>query len=149
MRHALPFLIQTATAARDQQVAAQARAQQALRQAETTLQRLYDFRADCLARSPAGRLGGATGGALQDYQRFVTRLDEAIALQDQERGLRVLRLTEQQQRVLRSQQRLLALEALKRRDGVERMQREARREQRETDAFASLAALRAAEGSFA
>jgi flagellar FliJ protein len=143
MRHALPLLISTAEAARDQQAAALARAREAVRQAEATQQRLRDFRAECLARSAAGRVGSGDASSLQVYQQFVTRLDEAIALQQGELAQRARRAGEQQLHLQRAQQKLLAFQALQRRDEGQRRAREQRREQRDADEFAARAYARA------
>lgn len=137
MKHALPLLIETAEAARDQQSARLAQARQAVAQAVATLERLRDFRAECLARSAAGTLGGTDGTALQDYQRFVARLDEAIGQQQQQVRQRELQVEHQQIQLQRCQQRLLAFETLRKREANAAAARTLRREQREADEFAA------------
>jgi len=149
MRYALPILISTAEAARDQQAAGLARAREAARQAQATLERLRAFRTECLARSPAGRLGASDGLGLQTYQGFVTRLDEALVLQQGEAERREHAAGEQLAQLQRCQQRLAALQALQRRDALQAQARAQRREQHEADEFAARAYARAARGSMA
>ena len=146
MQHALPLLIDTAMAARDQQSAALGQAQQAVQQARATLQRLREFRAECLARSAAGTLGKATSQSLQDYQQFVARLDEAISMQLQLVSERESLATAQQVKLMRCQQRLLAFETLSKRDKQQQLMREQRRDQHTCDEFAARASARAAPG---
>lgn len=139
MNHALPLLIDAAEAARDQHAARGARARQAVAQANGTLQRLQDFRVECLARSAAGTLGRTHGAALQDHQRFVAKLDEAIGLQAHE-VRRCEQHADQLQGLLqRSQQRVLALHALRERQARTAAARATRREQRDADEFAARA----------
>lgn len=147
MKHALPRLIETAEAARDQASAALAQVRQAVAQAATTLQRLQDFRAECLSRSAAGTLGATDGAGLQGYQRFVGRLDEAIALQQQEVRRREARVQEQQLRLQECQRKLMAFQALQRREADAANARAQRREQREADEFAARAFGRSLGGS--
>ena len=148
MKYALPILIETARAARDRQAASLAQAQLAAGQAQTTLQRLRQFRTDYLARSPAASLGRSDGQALAQYQLFFSRLDDAIALQQQEIELRQARVTVQQAQLVQRHQRLLAFETLAQRRASECETRELRRLQSESDEFAARVAGRAALGSF-
>ena len=147
MKHVLPLLIETAEAARDRQAALLAQARQAAEQAGGTLQRLADFRADCLARSAAGTLGTTDAATLQAYQRFVGRLDEATAMQQHELRAREARQAEQQARLQQAQQRLLAFQALQKRDLRAREAQAARGEQRAADEFAARAFGRTTRGS--
>lgn len=149
MKHALPLLLHSAASARDQQSAVLAQARQAQAQAQSTLERLREFRADCLARSAAGTLRGSDGAALRDYQRFVDRLDEAIAIQQHELARRAERVAGEQQRLQHCQQRVLAFEALQRREAQAAAARAQRREQRESDEFAARAIARLGSGSTA
>jgi flagellar protein FliJ len=140
MKHVLPLLIERAQAQRDRQALASRQARQSAAQADATLQRLGEFRGECLSRSAAAQLGQADGASLAGYQAFVGRLDEAIGMQGREAALRAGVAHEQQQRLLQQQRRVLALEALARRDALQCGQREQRREQRTTDDFAARAA---------
>ena len=140
MKHVLPLLIERAQAQRDRQAAAARQARQSAAQAESTLQRLGEFRGECLSRSAAAQLGRADGASLAGYQVFVGRLDAAIGLQAREATLRAGHADDQQQRLLQQQRRVLAFEALARRDTLERSRREQRRDQRTTDDFAARAA---------
>ncbi|HZY19159.1 MAG TPA: flagellar export protein FliJ [Ramlibacter sp.] len=142
MQHVLPLLIEQAQAARDQQSVRLKQAQQAVQQAQATLQRLLEFRAECLSRSPAATLGRGDGGQLADYQRFVSRLDEAIAMQRREAQAREGVVGQQQQLLVQCQQRMLAFETLSRRQAQQRDRREQRRGQREADEFAARAVAR-------
>lgn len=149
MKHALPMLLQSAESARDHQAALLAQARQAVSQAQSTLERLREFRADCLARSAAGTLGGSDGVALGGYQRFVERLDGAIGMQQHEVRAREGRAVGEQQRLQHCQQRLLAFQALQRREAQAAALRLQRREQRESDEFAARAIARTASGKTA
>lgn len=146
MKHVLPLLIETAEAARDRQAGVVAQARQATGQAEGTLQRLTDFRADCLARSAGGTLATTSTDALQAYQRFVGRLDEATAMQQQEVRTREARQAEQQARLQQAQQRLLAFQALQKRDARSREAKALRGEQRAADEFAARSFSRGGKG---
>ncbi|TFZ08342.1 flagellar export protein FliJ [Ramlibacter humi] len=145
MEHVLPMLTQQATAARDREAARLQQARQSHAQAQATLQRLEAFRQECLARSPAATGGRGDGATLAAYQQFVARLDEAIAMQRQETGLRANQADAQQQRLAQAQQRLLAFQALANRQAVRAAQRETKREQRMADEFAARATARAQE----
>jgi len=142
MKHALPLLLQSAASARDRQAAVLAQARQAVAQAQATLDRLEGFRAECLARSAAGTLRTTGAEALREYQRFVERLDEAVAMQRNELDARAQRAAAEHDRLLRCQQRLLAFEALREREARAAAARAQRREQRESDEFAARAIAR-------
>lgn len=143
MDHVLPHLIEAARNARDRQAAQLRQAQGAVQQAQATLQRLAQFRADYLARSAAATLGTTDGPALQRYQRFLARLDEATVMQQRELQAREQRVQREQQALVGQQQKLLAYETLVRRRAQERERRVQRREQRESDEFAARAFRRA------
>lgn len=143
MQHVLPTLIESAQAVRDRQAAALRQAQQSVQQAGQTLARLREYRAECLARSAAGTLGRTQAQSLQDYQRFIGRLDEAIAMQEREAQRREAHAAAQLQLLLQSQQRLRAFETLAGRHVRARQAREQRLERRESDEFAARAAARA------
>lgn len=147
MKRVLPLLIEQAGAARDRQSLAVAQAGRAVQQAQATLDRLQDFRGECLARAPNARPGVADAGALDGYQQFVARLDHAIGVQGGEAALRGAQLDEQRTRLAACQQRLLAFEALLARQQRQSQARQARREQRDSDAFAARAAARAKGGA--
>ena len=142
MDQVLPLLIDSAEAARDRRAGALRQAQQAVQQAQDTLLRLRQFRADCLARSAGGSLGRADAQSLGDYQRFVGRLDQAIVMQQQEMMLRESRVAAAQQQLMQCQQKLLALQTLVQRRARQREAAATRREQREADEFAARAFLR-------
>jgi len=144
MDHALTLLIAAARTARDRQAAALLQARSSVQQAESTAQRLRDFRVDCLARSAAGRLGTTSAGGLQDYQRFVGRLDEAVVMQGQQIVARAEQVRQQEERLQALQQRLLALEALASRRAQQRQAKQLRQEQRDSDEFAARALARMA-----
>jgi flagellar FliJ protein len=141
MRAVLPLLIERAEAARDAQSVRLRQAQQAQAQAQGTLERLQAFRQECLARSPAA-LGRGDGAGMADYQRFVSRLDEAIGLQAQDVDARRQQAEHQQRLLAECQQRLLAFQTLDRRQAQQRQARELRRDQRAADEFAARAATR-------
>ena len=143
MEHVLPILIESARNVRDRQAASLRQAELGVRQALATLQRLLQFRCECMARSPGATHARSDGPALADYQQFVSRLDEAIAVQQQEAQRREAGRAAQQLLLTRAQQRVAAFEALALRRLQERQLREQRRLERETDEFAARMARRA------
>ena len=139
MKEALPLLIERAREARDQLAAAARAATLAVQQGDATLQQLSTFRADYLRRSPTATAGSFSADRLQDWQRFMTRLDEAVEMQreDCERRRQVESLRQQQ--LSDGQRRLMAFEALAARQAAERERRQARQAQRDSDEFAARA----------
>lgn len=144
MKHVLPMLIRSAQEARDAEAARLVQAQSQHAQQCATLARLREFRQDCIARSAAATLGHTRGEQLADYQRFMLRLDDAIAQQTEVTRRCERAAEQQQQRLVATQQRLLAFETLSRREAQREAERENRRSQREIDEFASRAAMRQA-----
>lgn len=147
MDKVLPLLTEGALTARDRQAAATRDAAAAVRQAEVTLERLTGFRAELLARAPGARASADTQ-SLVDHQRFVARLDEAIAMQLQERGRRLERANTAQQQLIDRQKRLMAFETLSTRRARVRAVKETRRDQRDSDEHAARASRRLNEDSF-
>lgn len=139
MKQVLALLIERAREARDQLSAAARTATLAVQQAQATLHQLTAFRADYLNRSPTATVGGFSADRLHDWQRFMTRLDEALAMQredvERRRQLEALRL----QQLSDGQRRLMAFEALAARQAAERDRRQARQAQRDSDEFAARA----------
>ena len=115
MNKLLPLLINRAEIARDRQAALAREAANAALQTQATLVRLEDFRGESLDRSPASLGSHADAQALGDYQRFVSRLDDAIAMQRQECQRREERSAAGQQRLIEEQRKLMAFETLLRR----------------------------------
>lgn len=146
MKNILPLLIERAEQLRDRHVAEAQETVATLRTAQSVLQRLDEFRVEFLARSPAATGAHADGQALQDYQRFVGRLDEAIAQQRLECDRRQQRNDAAQRLLLDSQRRVVALQSWKRREAHAEANRESRKLQREADEFAARAAVRASAG---
>jgi flagellar protein FliJ len=142
MDHVLPVLIRNAVAARDRQQALSRVAAAAQRQAGVTLERLQQFRGDCLARSPAASQRAVDAQALIDYQHFVARLDDAIAMQGQECSRGAQRSEFARQQLLESQRRLMSFESLVKRRAQTQAAAQGRRDQRDTDEFAARAARR-------
>ncbi len=136
---ALPLLIDRARTLRDQLAAAAAQATQALQQSEQTLDQLGRFREETLARCPTARVGGFSADRLHDWQRFMTRLDEALSLQRAECERRRQSLALRQQHLAEGQRRLMAFEALETRQAMERQRKQARQAQRDSDEFAARA----------
>jgi flagellar FliJ protein len=145
MQHVLPLLTAQATEARDREAARLTQLRQSHAQAQATLQRLEAFRLECLARSPSAMGGRGDCDSLAGYQKFVARLDEAIAMQRQETTLRWQQAEAQQLRLVTAQQRLLAYQALAARNATRAAQKEAKRDQRMADEFAARATARAQE----
>jgi len=142
MDKVLPLLTDGALKARDQQAIMVREAAGAVQQAEATLAQLQAFRADLLARPPGTQGMPADPQALVDHQAFVVRLDEAIAMQAQEKRRRQERSDAEQQRLIEKQKRLMAFETLAKRRAATRQLKEARLAQRASDEFAARAARR-------
>lgn len=147
MQASLPLLIDRARTSRDEQSLRARRATQALHQAQATLQQLEGFRADYLRRSPATSGQAIHTDGLQDWQRFVSRLDEAVALQRQEIEIRRHQDAEGQRLLLDAQRRLMAFEALAARQRAERERKAQRQAQHEADEFAARATRAQPNGS--
>ena len=143
MDKVLPLLIEGAETARDRQAQALAQAQRAIAAAHATLQRLTDFRAGCIARSPAATLARADGESLSAHHLFLGRLDQAIAVQHEEIAACEREAQAQHAKLLACQQRVLALDTLRQRRLRERETRAGRKAQRDADEFAARALLRA------
>ncbi len=139
MKQALPLLIERAREARDQLSAAARAATLSLQQAQATLDQLTAFRADYLHRSPTATVGGFSADRLHDWQRFMTRLDEALAMQGEDCERRRQVEAQRLQQLAEGQRRLMAFEALAARQAAERDRRQVRQAQRESDEFAARA----------
>jgi flagellar FliJ protein len=142
MKNVLPLLIERAQQLRDKHVGEARDTLATLQTAQQVLQRLDEFRAEFLARSPAASGATADAQALLDYQRFVGRLDEAMAQQRQECARRQQRNDAAQRQLLESQRRVVALQAWQRREAAALAAKDNRRTQREADEFAARAAGR-------
>ena len=140
----LPLLIERAQAARDRMAAEARQSAQALQQSQATLERLRQFRAEYLARSPATRGGAVSPQVLVDWQRFLARLDDAIRLQAQECEHRRQVDDVRRRQLGEGQRRLMAFETLDRRRAAVREIAQGRRAQRDADEFAARAARAAA-----
>ncbi len=140
MKNVLPLLIDRAQVLRDKHVGEARETLTTLQTAQQVLQRLDDFRAEFIARSPAASGASADTQSLQDYQRFVGRLDEAMAQQRQECARRQKRNDAAQRQLLDSQRRVVALQSWQRREAAALAARDNRRTQRESDEFAARAA---------
>ena len=135
----MPLLIEQARKRRDEQSARVQAASQGVQQALGTLRQLQDFRADYLRRSPASAGQAMHVDRLQDFQRFLARLEQAIAQQRQEIERRQQVQAQAQHFLAEDQRRLMAFETLAARQAGERERLARRREQRETDEFAARA----------
>jgi flagellar protein FliJ len=139
MRAVLPTLIERAQADCSRHATAVQQCSQALQQAQATLAQLDRFRDDYLGRSPV-LCGQAVGGQrLADWQRFVSRLDDAIGLQRQELEIRQHQQAQALALLGQAHRRLMSFEALARRAAQQQQLRQDRRAQAETDEFASRA----------
>ena len=143
----LPQLIERAQAARDRLALEARQTAQALQQSQATLERLRQFRADYLARSPASRGAAVSAQALVDWQRFLARLDDAIRMQSQECEHRQQLHDARRQQLGDGQRRLMAFETLVKRRAAVRDAALARRAQRDADEVAARAARAAARSS--
>ena len=135
----LDTLIDLATDERDAAASALGRLQQARRASEQKLQALVDYRAEYQRRFDDAMASGMSMSSLQNYQRFVASLEQAI---DHQR--RALDTSERHVETGNSnwrarQRRLNSFDVLatRRRDAAAKT--EAKREQRQTDEFASRA----------
>ena len=135
----LDTLIDLATDERDAAASALGRLQQARRASEQKLQALVDYRAEYQRRFDDAMANGMSMSSLQNYQRFVASLEQAI---DHQR--RALDTSERHVETGNSnwrarQRRLNSFDVLatRRRDAAAKT--EAKREQRQTDEFASRA----------
>lgn len=135
----MPLLIEQARKRRDEQSARAQAALQGVHQALGTLRQLQDFRTDYLRRSPASSGQAMHVDRLQDFQRFLARLEQAIGQQRQEVERRQQVQAEAQRFLAEDQRRLMAFETLASRQAQERERLARRREQRETDEFAARA----------
>lgn len=142
MERVLTTLIEGARLARDRQSVAVRTAVGMAEQARHTLDRLDQYRGECLARSPAVAGGMPDREMLLDYQRFVGRLDQAIGLQGHEHQVREGHLEAAQLKLLDHQRRLMALETLVKRRAAAKAVKAARQDQRDTDEFAARAVRR-------
>jgi flagellar FliJ protein len=142
MKNVLPLLIDRAQVLRDKHVREARETLTTLQTAQQVLQRLDDFRTEFMARSPASSGASADTQALLDYQRFVGRLDEAMAQQRQECTRRQQRNDAAQRQLLDSQRRVVALQSWQRREAAALAAKDNRRTQREADEFAARAAGR-------
>lgn len=136
MQHVLPLLIERASQARDHQAALLREAEQALAQARQTQAQLEDFRAGCLQRAPGHQGASADSTTLTAHQTFVQRLDQVVQLQRGEQERRGGRADAARQALLQSQRRLLAFEALSRRQTDRRQAAADRQAQRGNDEHA-------------
>jgi flagellar FliJ protein len=107
-----------------------------LRTGEAKLAELERYLAEYIAGRSQALARGVTAGLLHDYQAFVTRLEEAIAVQRREvERLRAL-WAAAQARWLELHRRERALAALAARHRADELLRAARLEQRRQDEFA-------------
>ena len=139
MQAVLPLLLERAEGERDRQGVSLRQAAQALQQAQATLGQLERFREDYLRRSPVAAGQALDAQRLMDWQRFVSRLDQALAMQRQELALRTHQEAQARQRLVQAQQRLMSLQALGRRWSQQQQARLDRCLQAEADAFAARA----------
>ena len=139
MQAVLPLLLERAEGERDGEGVSLRQAAQALQQALATLGQLERFREDYLRRSPVAAGQALDAQRLVDWQRFVSRLDQAIALQRQEITIRTHQEAQARQRLVQAQQRLMSLQALGQRWARQQQARMDRRLQAEADAFAARA----------
>lgn len=112
-------------------------ARQRMETARQRLQQLAQFLADYLHRRIAHGEQGMAAGQWVDYQKFIERLQEAIAVQRQE-------VDSSQQAYQRAtdawqaaRKKLKALEKLQEQEDMRARLREAKREQKQTDEFAA------------
>ncbi|MGE4243976.1 flagellar export protein FliJ [Ramlibacter sp.] len=139
----LPLLIERAVAARDREAQALAQTQRREAAAAERGEQLCNYRVQYLARSPAATGASVSGDALASRQRFIAKLDEALAIQKDDLSMRARETAAQHARLLQCQQALLALQTLQRRREAQRDLRLARGAQREADEFAARALQRA------
>jgi flagellar FliJ protein len=142
----LRLLIERATDHRDDAATRAAEARRHRDDAERTLRTLTDYREESLSRAPV-RAGGAVGTEqLQGAARFDARLVAAIHQQYREHADRQKAADTRDAALAERQRRLTALQTLEERRARETAQRDARREQRALDEFATNLAARRRPG---
>lgn len=139
----LELLIEMQRRERDRLAGAAAQAQRDVERAGSTLGMLRNYRQDYDSRSPKTRPAGFTTQGVLLHEGFTRKLDQAIG----EQNVMVEHLSgtrDAQEGLLVEQQRKLkALEVLEQRRALEIRQRAERRDQNQTDEFATQSWTRA------
>jgi flagellar FliJ protein len=135
----LDTLIDLATDERDAAAVALGRLQQAHQVSEQKLEALISYRSEYQRRLDEALAAGMSMQTLQNYQRFVASLEQAIEQQRQALGHSERRVESGSDDWRARQRRLRSFDVLatRRRESAQKI--EARREQRQTDEFASRA----------
>lgn len=105
--------------------------------AKSKLAQLQVFLAEYRHRLTEGGMRGMGIAQWQDFQRFLLRLDEAVQIQQGEVDRCVQRFMLERQSWLSERRQLKAYEKLMERERERAQKAEARREQKQTDEFAS------------
>jgi len=124
----------------DKQEAAAERMRQAqakLVDAMNRQQQLEGFRDEYRQRLTSGGMKGMSIGQWQDFQKFLGRLDEAVRIQAGDVEFAKQRFIMERQAWRNEYKKLKAYEKLLEREQAEEKVREARREQKMTDEFAT------------
>ena len=133
----LDTLIDLATDERDAAAVALGRLQQAHRASEQKLQALMDYRAEYQRRFDDALAQGMSMSSLQNYQRFVASLEQAIEHQRRALDTSGRHVETGNSNWRDRQKRLNSFDVLATRRREAAARTEAKREQRQTDEFAS------------
>lgn len=139
----LDTLIGLATDERDAAAATLGQLQQAHRQSEQKLEALMTYQAEYQRRLDDAMANGMSISALHNYQRFIASLEQAISHQQDVLRTSERRLAGGNDEWRSRRRRLMSFDVLATRRQEAAQQRESRREQRQTDEFASRALLAA------
>ena len=131
------LLIRLATEKCDDAAQVMNYARQRMETARQRLQQLAQFLADYLHRRIAQGEQGMAAGPWVDYQKFIERLQEAIAVQRQEVDSSQHAYQQATDAWQAARKKLKALEKLQEQEDMRARLREAKREQKQTDEFAA------------
>ncbi len=130
--------IDLATRQRDELARALARAEKTLRFAQNQLHQLEGYAADTDARWLSPTVDGRTTELLRHHYQFMGRLQQAISLQSGVMSNTGQEVEKAKQMLLKAECRLAGLNQVLKARQADLLQIEARREQRQTDEFASM-----------
>ena len=132
-------LIDRAEAERDDEMAQANAVKRMAQESQNTLSRLQTFHAEFLTRAPSLGSPSFSIATLQGRQQFNDAIGNAIGAQQQACNEREQRSAEAQALLVERQKRLLALQSLHTRQKTAQQVLQVRREQKESDAWASRA----------
>lgn len=137
--HTLIKLIDRAETDRDDEMAQANAVKRMAQEAQTTLSRLQIFHTEFITRAPGTGTQSFSIATLQGRQQFTDAIGNAIGAQQQACNEREQRSAEAQALLVERQKRLLALQSLHTRQKTAQQVLQVRRDQKESDAWASRA----------